>query len=183
MSDEKIWVGNDHGGYELKLQIVEHLVKRGFQVHNAGTDSTAIVRYPYYAAQVSEAILRGGAARGILICSTGIGMSIIANRYAGIRAALCTSTYMGRMTRAHNDSNVLCLGGKITGVFEAIDILDAWLNTAYEGGRHDISLGLIRQAEASLSKSAVWNPSDPIRTPGDQTPAIAQAVPAPVGKS
>jgi ribose 5-phosphate isomerase B len=93
-------------------------------------------------------------------------MSIIANKYAGIRAALCTSTYMGRITRAHNDSNVLCLGGKITGVFEALDILDAWLNTAYEGGRHDISLGLIRQAEAALSKSAVWNPSDPDRTPG-----------------
>ena len=69
------------------------------------------------------------------------------------------------MTRAHNNSNVLCLGGKITGVFEALDILDAWLNTAYEGGRHDISLGLICQAEAALSKSAVWNPSDPDRTP------------------
>jgi len=110
--------------------------------------------------------LRGDATRGILVCSTGIGMSIIANKYAGIRAALCTSTYMGRITRAHNDSNVLCLGGKITGVFEALDILDAWLNTAYEGGRHDISLGLIRQAEAALSKSAVWNPSDPDRTPG-----------------
>jgi ribose 5-phosphate isomerase B len=166
MSNEKIWIGNDHGGYELKLQIVEYLTRKGFPMHNVGSDSTGIVRYPHYAPQVCEAILRGDATRGILVCSTGIGMSIIANKYAGIRAALCTSTYMGRITRAHNDSNVLCLGGKITGVFEALDILEAWLNTAYEGGRHDISLGLIRQAEAALSKSAVWNPSDPDRTPG-----------------
>ena len=165
MSEEKIWIGNDHGGYELKVQIVEHLSKKGFPLRNVGTDSTGIVRYPYYAAQVCEAIQRGDASRGILVCSTGIGMSIIANKYPGIRAALCTSTYMGRMTRAHNNSNILCLGGKITGVFEAIDILDAWLNTAYEGGRHDISLGLICQAEAALSKSTVWNPSDPDRTP------------------
>jgi ribose 5-phosphate isomerase B len=165
MSEEKIWIGNDHGGYELKVQIVEHLSKKGFPVQDVGTDSTGIVRYPYYAAQVCEAIQRGDASRGILVCSTGIGMSIIANKYPGIRAALCTSTYMGRMTKAHNNSNVLCLGGKITGVFEALDILDAWLNTAYEGGRHDISLGLICQAEAALSKSTVWNPSDPDRTP------------------
>jgi ribose 5-phosphate isomerase B len=165
MSNDKIWIGNDHGGYELKLAIVEHLTRNGVTVHNVGSDSTAIVRYPYYAAQVCEAISRGDATRGILVCSTGIGMSIIANKYEGIRASLCTSTYMGRITRAHNNSNVLCLGGKITGVLEAIDILDAWLNTAYEGGRHDISLGLICQAEAALSKSAVWNPPDPDRVP------------------
>ena len=141
MSNESIWIGNDHGGYELKLAIVEYLTRNGFPVHNVGSDSNAIVRYPYFAAQVCEAILRGDAARGILVCSTGIGMSIIANKYEGIRASLCTSTYMGRITRAHNDSNVLCLGGKITGVFEALDILDAWLNTAYEGDGTTYRLG------------------------------------------
>lgn len=125
MDDKPIWIGNDHGGYELKLQIVETLEKKGIAVHDAGCHMKEIVRYPYYAAQVAEAIVRGEARRGILICSTGIGMSIIANRYRGIRASVCTSTYMGKMTRAHNDSNVLCLGGKITGVFEALDILDA----------------------------------------------------------
>ena len=161
MSNEAIWIGNDHGGYELKLGIVEYLAKKSLAVHDAGSDSTGIVRYPYYAARVCEAIVRGDASRGILVCSTGIGMSIVANKYAGIRASLCTSTYMGKMTRAHNNSNVLCLGGKITGIFEALDIVEAWLNTAYEGGRHDISLGLIQQAEAALSKSAAWNPSDP----------------------
>jgi len=160
---DDIWIGNDHGGYELKLAVVEHLRSRGIEVRNVGSDSTEIVRYPYYAALVVEAILRGEARRGILICSTGIGMSIIANKYPGIRAALCTSTYMARMTRAHNDSNVLCLGGKITGVLEALDILDAWLTTPYEGGRHDISLGLIREAEQRLCTGALWSPADPMK--------------------
>jgi ribose 5-phosphate isomerase B len=153
-----IWIGNDHGGFELKKQILVHLRQKDIPVHDVGSESDAIVRYPYYAAEVCEAILSGQAARGILICSTGIGMSIIANRYAGIRASLCTTTSMGRLTRAHNDSNVLCLGGKITGVFEALEILEAWLSTSYEGGRHDISLGLIHEGEQALTSGKLWNP-------------------------
>jgi len=158
MSNDEIWIGNDHGGYELKLQIVEHLKKKGLAVHDAGTHSTDIVRYPYFAAEVAGAVSTGRARRGILICSTGIGMSIIANKFKGVRASLCTSTYMGKMTRAHNDSNILCLGGKITGVFEALDILDAWLSTAYEGGRHAISLALIDTAEQAICNPAGWQP-------------------------
>lgn len=157
-----IWIGNDHGGFELKSQIVEHLAKKGIAVHDVGCHSEEIVRYPYYAALVAEAIVRKEASRGILICSTGIGMSILANKYKGIRASLCTSTHMGRMTRAHNDSNVLCLGGKITGAPEALEILDAWLVTPYEGGRHQISLGLIRDAESAISSCGVWEPADPM---------------------
>jgi ribose 5-phosphate isomerase B len=144
----RIMIGNDHGGYRLKTIIVEALRAQGIEAEDIGTDSEEIVRYPYYASRVAKAVVSGEADRGILICSTGIGMSITANRYPGIRASLCTSTYMGKMTRAHNDSNVLCLGGKITGEFEALDILSAWLNTSYEGGRHDISLGLICEIEA-----------------------------------
>jgi ribose 5-phosphate isomerase B len=159
---DRIWIGCDHGGYELKEHIVQCLESRSLPVHDVGCNSPEIVRYPYFAAQVAEAIVRGETRRGILICSTGVGMSIIANRYRGVRASLCTSTYMGKMTRAHNDSNVLCLGGKITGVFEALDILDAWLVTPYEGGRHDISLGLIRDAEAAISSCGVWEPADPM---------------------
>lgn len=159
---ERIWIGCDHGGYELKLPLIEQLEKQSIAVQDAGCHSTDIVRYPYFAAQVVEAILRGEASRGILICSTGIGMSIIANKHPGIRASLCTSVHMGRMTRAHNDSNVLCLGGKITGVAEALEILEAWLSTPYEGGRHDISLDLIQQAEKVLSRGGVWNPPDPM---------------------
>jgi ribose 5-phosphate isomerase B len=160
-----VWIGCDQGGYDLKLQILDHLKKKGVHVYDAGCHSTEMVRYPYYAAQVAEAILRGDASRGILICSTGIGMSIIANKYRGIRASLCTSTYMGRMTRAHNNSNVLCLGGKITGDFEAIDIVDTWLATPYDGGRHDISLGLIRNAEETMIQEKAWDPADPMAKP------------------
>lgn len=159
MEKNPVWIGNDHGGYELKLHIMEYLRDKGIPVHNIGSDSTEIVRYPTYAVQVAGAVSQGEAERGILICSTGIGMSIIANKFKGVRASLCTSTYMAKMTRAHNNSNILCLGGKITGLFEALDLLEAWLSTAYLGGRHDISLGLIAEAENTLCHAAHWTPS------------------------
>ena len=161
MDSTAIWIGNDHGGYELKCKIVEHLTAKGVETHNVGCGGEEIVRYPYYAAEVAGAVSQGRAERGILICSTGIGMSIIANKFKGVRAALCTSTYMGRMTRAHNNSNVLCLGGRITGLFEALDILDTWLATEYDGGRHDISLGLIAQAEEAMIGAEPWLPAGP----------------------
>ena len=155
-----VLIGNDHGGYELKRKILAFLDERGIAYEDFGSDSGEIVRYPHYAVRVAKAVSRGQANRGILICSTGIGMSIIANKFERVRAALCTSTYMGRLTRAHNDSNILCLGGKITGEFEALDILEAWLGTTYEGGRHDISLGLIADAEEQLSEDSAWEPSE-----------------------
>jgi ribose 5-phosphate isomerase B len=154
----RIIIGNDHGGYKLKLSVVKFLDERGIEVNNIGTDSEEIVRYPYYAAEVAQAVADDKADRGILICSTGIGVSIVANRFRGVRASLCTSTYMGKMTRAHNNSNVLCLGGKITGEFEALDILQTWLDTPYEGGRHDISLGLLKEAEACICAGEAWEP-------------------------
>lgn len=150
MSSPRIIIGNDHGGYEAKLELVRHLQANGIEVVDAGCDSTEIVRYPHYARKVAGAVARGEFARGVLICSTGIGMSIAANKIRGIRAALCTDSYMAKMTRQHNDSNVLCLGGKITGIHEIIEIVDAWLDNAYIGGRHDISLGLIRDLETEL---------------------------------
>ena len=155
----KIWIGNDHGGYELKRKIVTLLDERGIPVEDVGSHSGDIARYPHYAVRVAKAVSDGEARRGILICSTGIGMSIIANKFERVRAALCTSTYMGRLTRAHNDSNILCLGGKITGELEALDILEAWLATDYDGGRHDISLGLIAEAEENLSDDSGWEPA------------------------
>lgn len=155
-----IWIGNDHGGYELKRKLLAYLAERGIPFEDLGSDSGEIVRYPHYAVRVAKAVSQGEAERGILICSTGIGMSIIANKFDGVRAALCTSTYMGRLTRAHNNSNILCLGGKITGELEALDILEAWLDTGYDGGRHDISLGLIADAEEKLSANSAWQPSE-----------------------
>lgn len=156
--DQTIWIACDHGGYLLKQEILSYLNKHNIPVRDCGTDSEDIVRYPYYANAVASAVAEGRAERGILICSTGVGMSILANRYPGVRASLCASPTVARLTREHNDSNILCMGGKITGVMEALAILEEWLHTGYEGGRHDISLGLIREAEQSLCTGNRWEP-------------------------
>jgi len=157
MQENIIWIGNDHGGYDLKLVFVKYLAEHGYTVHDVGCNSTETVRYPQYAVQVAGAVSSGKAARGILICSTGIGVSIVANRFKGVRASLCTSTYLARMTREHNNSNLLCMGGKVTGVLEALDILETWLTAAYQGGRHDISLGLIKDIDNSISQPESWD--------------------------
>lgn len=158
---DKIMIGNDHGGYELKRELVNYLTENGCPVEDIGSHSPEIVRYPNYASIVAGAVSAGKVARGILICSTGIGMSIIANKYKGVRAALCYSSYQGKMTSAHNNSNILCLGGRCIGVLEAIDIVEYWLNTPYEGGRHDISLRLIKEAEDVNFSGARWMPGSP----------------------
>ena len=152
----EIWIGNDHGGYELKLKILEYLDEKGIPYRDVGCDSTEIVRYPRYAALVAGAVSRGEADRGILICSTGIGMSIAANKYKGVRASMCATSYAAKMTRAHNDSNILCLGGRSVGVLEALDMLELWLNEPYQGGRHDISLGLIKEIEGENLTGECW---------------------------
>lgn len=161
--DDTIWIANDHGGYDLKVKLVAYLEEKGYAVRDLGSDSTEVVRYPYYAARVARAVSKGEAQRGILICSTGIGMSIMANRFRGVRAGLCTSTYMAKMTRAHNNANILCLGGRITGDLEAIDILETWLTTDYMSGRHEISLGLIREGEDAIAATGTWAPAGPLR--------------------
>ena len=150
-----VFIACDHGGFRAKQEIIEHLQNNGISVQDFGCDDEQIVRYPYYAAKVAKAVLEQGG-RGILLCSTGIGMSIIANKYPGIRAALVTSTYTAKMTRMHNDSNILCLGGKTTGIFELLDIVKTWLSTDFMGDRHTISLGLIEEAEKTNMTGAVW---------------------------
>ncbi len=152
----EIWIGNDHGGIELKQPLVQRMRSRGIAVHDVGSHGDDIVRYPLFAKEVAGAVSSGVARRGILICSTGIGMSIFANKFSGVRASLCTSAHMGKMTRAHNDSNLLCIGGKITSEADAMEILDAWLDTPFEGGRHCISLDLIEQAERALASQQEW---------------------------
>lgn len=161
MSENTIMIGNDHGGYDMKIFLKEYLLGKGYKVEDIGSHSREIVRYPYYASVVANAVSAGVVQRGILICSTGIGMSIIANKYKGVRAALCFSTYQAKMTSAHNNSNILCLGGRCIGVFEAKDMVDAWLETKYEGGRHDISLDLIRSAEQINLSGNHWEPVIP----------------------
>ncbi len=136
MENLKIAIGSDHGGYEYKEQIVSHLKEKGYECVDVGTYSTDSCDYPIIARAVTTKITTGEADRGILICGTGIGMSIVANKVKGIRAALCGDTFSARASRAHNNSNVLCLGERVIGINLAMDIVDIWLESKFEGGRH-----------------------------------------------
>ena len=137
-----IIIGSDHGGFRLKNEIIKHLEKLGYEVSDLGCYSEESCDYPVIAKAVAEKVLEISG-RGILICGTGIGVSITANRYKGIRASHCTDTFTARMTRMHNNSNILCLGERITGVGLALDIVDIWLNTEFEGGRHQKRIDMI----------------------------------------
>lgn len=136
MENLRIAIGSDHGGYEYKEQIVSHLKEKGYECVDVGTYSTDSCDYPVIARTVTTKITTGEADRGILICGTGIGMSIVANKVNGIRAALCGDTFSARASRAHNNSNVLCLGERVIGINLAMDIVDIWLESKFEGGRH-----------------------------------------------
>ena len=153
----KIAIANDHGGVALKKTVIAHLEARGHEMINVGSDSREIVRYPLFAAEAARLLTAGAVDRAILICSTGIGMSIIANKFKNVRAAVCTESYSAKMTRRHNDSNTLCLGGKITGENMILEICDVWLDEPYEGGRHDISLGIIADAESVMITGGDWS--------------------------
>ncbi len=134
---EKLAIACDHGGYDLKNAIKLHFADK-VEFIDLGTNSTDSVDYPEYGQAMAKAIIAGDAERGILICGTGIGISIAANRSPQVRAALCTDVTMARLTRAHNDANVLALGARIIGEQVAFDIIKAFLTTKYEGGRHDL---------------------------------------------
>lgn len=141
-----IAIACDHGGYLLKQEIMEHLKKRGLEYQDFGCDSEAAVDYPIYARKVAKAILSGECERGILICGTGIGISITANRIKGIRAALCTDCFMAEATRQHNDANILALGGRVVGPGLAIKIVDTFLDTPFSGAeRHQNRVNMIDQ--------------------------------------
>lgn len=131
-----IAIGCDHGGYELKQKILAHLRQRGLEYRDFGCDSTASVDYPVYGKAVAHAVASGECEKGIVICSTGIGISIAANKVAGIRCAHCTDPLSAEMTRRHNDANVLALGAGITGPNLAKRMVEVFLNTEFEGGRH-----------------------------------------------
>lgn len=139
---EKIIIGSDHGGFNLKNAILDYLKSKGYEVEDYGCYSTESCDYPIIAKSVAQKVLDSDS-RGILVCGTGIGVSIVANRFQGIRASHCTDTFTARMTRMHNNSNVLCLGERITGVGLALDIVDIWLNTEFEGGRHQNRIDMI----------------------------------------
>ena len=131
-------LGCDHGGYELKQEIMNHLKEQGLEYKDYGTYSEASCDYPDFAKAVAEAILNGECESGILICGTGIGISIAANRYPGIRAANCTDCFMAEATRAHNDANILALGARVLGAGLALKIVDTFLNTPFSNDERHI---------------------------------------------
>ncbi len=139
-----IAIGCDHGGYALKKEIESHLRDRGLAYKDFGCDGETPTDYPIYARKVANAILSGECARGILICGTGIGISIAANRIPGIRCALCTDCFMAEATRLHNDANILALGGRVVGPGLAQKIVDTFLDTSFSGeDRHQNRIRLI----------------------------------------
>ncbi|XOF34546.1 MAG: ribose 5-phosphate isomerase B [Candidatus Electrothrix sp. YB6] len=139
----KIAVGSDHGGFELKELVIQALQEMGLEVESVGCHSLDSVDYPDFADRVCKLVQEGSCERGILVCGTGIGMSIAANRHRDIRAALCHEAFTARMSREHNNANVLCLGGRVIGPEIALDIVRTWVDTEFSGGRHQRRLDML----------------------------------------
>jgi ribose 5-phosphate isomerase B len=142
-----IVIGSDHGGLSMKTALKSYLNRRGIEVADAGTDSDASVDYPDFGLKVAEMVRSGEVESGILVCGTGIGMSIAANKVPGIRAALVTDVFMARMAKEHNNANVLVLGGRVLDDQKACDLVGAWLDASFEGGRHQGRLDKIAEIE------------------------------------
>ncbi len=142
-----IALGADHAGWQLKEEIKAWLLGRNVEVTDFGTHSPDPVDYPDYAAQVGEAVASGKAERGVLVCGTGIGMAMAANKVPGVRAAFCPDLFTARMSREHNDANVLTLGGRLTGRELALEIVEMWLRAEFQGGRHGRRVGKITELE------------------------------------
>jgi ribose 5-phosphate isomerase B len=146
----KLAIGADHGGYVLKKEVVDFLSKiKSIEVVDYGTSGPESVDYPDFGGKVSEAVSNGTVARGILICGTGIGMSIVANRFPNVRAALCHDNFTARMSRLHNDANILVMGERVIGRGVALDIVKTWLETEFEGSRHARRLQKIEELRPS----------------------------------
>lgn len=141
----KIAISSDHGGFCLKQELIPFLECKGYQVLDLGTDSEDSVDYPIYGKRCAEAVRDGEADLGVVLCGTGIGVSIAANKVSGVRCALCTNEYMARMARCHNDANVLAMGGRTTTPDVAKAILTTWLEAACEGGRHQRRIDMLNQ--------------------------------------
>ena len=142
-----IAIGCDHGGFELAKKIMEYFEQNGIEYKNFGTYGGEAVDYPDIALPLSKSVAQGECEKGILVCGTGIGMSMAANKVKGIRAAVCTDHFSVKFTRLHNNANVLCLGGRVLGDLFALELVDIFLNTEYDGGRHQNRLDKIAAIE------------------------------------
>lgn len=146
----KIIIGCDHAGLELKMELLPLFTDMQMDFVDSGVDCAISVDYPDYGEKVSETVSSGKADRGMLICGTGIGMSIVANKYPGIRAALCNDLFTAKMSRLHNDANILVIGGRIVGKDLAKEIVRVWFTTPFEGGRHQHRLDKIKHIEERI---------------------------------
>ena len=147
---KKIAIASDHGGFDLKESVIAHLLNTGWEVDDLGPHSGDSVDYPDYGIKLAEAVAEKKVERGIVLCGTGIGMSIVVNRYPGIRGTLCSDVFTAKLCRKHNDSNILIMGGRVIGRGLAAEIVNTWLNTPFEGGRHQRRLDKINQIDASI---------------------------------
>lgn len=143
----KVVIGSDHAGYSLKEAIKKHLEAAGHEVMDKGTNDTSSCHYPIYAEAVANAIVAGEAERGVLVCGTGIGMSIAANKVKGIRAAAVSDCFTAEATRLHNDTHIICIGERTVGPGLAFKLVDTFLNTAFEGGRHQTRVDMMMEIE------------------------------------
>ena len=148
----KIALGSDHGGYHLKEAIKKYLSDQNIAYEDFGTNSTESVDYPEFGRKVAEAVVSGAWNRGILCCGTGIGISISANKVPGVRCAVVTETYSAKMSREHNNANVLALGERVVGVGLALEIVEVWLNTEFAGDRHARRVNMLSDIERKYSK-------------------------------
>lgn len=148
----RIAIGSDHGGFILKGEILKHIQSKGYDIKDFGCYSAEAIDYPDVAHDVAEAVVKGEFDRGILICGTGIGISIAANKLPGVRAALCGDCFSAKVSREHNDANILALGERVTGVGLAKMITDIWLSTDFEGGRHATRVNKITDIEYRYNK-------------------------------
>ena len=143
----KIGIGNDHSAVEMKQEVVKYLQKLGDEVVNYGTDTTESCHYPIYGEKVARAVVAGEVDLGILICGTGVGISLAANKVKGIRAVVCSEPYSAKLSRQHNNTNILAFGARVIGVEMAKMIIDEWLNAEFQGGRHQDRVNMIMAIE------------------------------------
>ena len=144
----KIAIGNDHAAVQMKQEISEYLEEKGYEIINVGTDTPESVDYPIYGEKVARKVADGEADLGIAICGTGLGISLAANKVKGIRACVCSEPYSARLSRQHNNSNVLCFGARVVGFELAKMIVDEWLDAEFLGGRHQVRVDMISEIES-----------------------------------
>lgn len=148
---ELIAIASDHGGFDLKANIISFLRELGYELSDMGPENSDSVDYPDYGIKIAQAITKNKVSRGIVICGTGIGMSIVVNRFSGIRGALCCDIFTAKLSREHNDSNILIMGGRVVDHNLAKEIVRVWLNTRFEGGRHLKRLDKISKLDKSIN--------------------------------